>query len=935
MAWVDGNGTKHQGAPPNGPDGKPTQPYLPDDDANDNVPGGPTQQQINNNPAPVKAALDASTARQQEQDQKAAADQAAAAKLAAYNAHFQYGGTPGGAAAAAQTYQDKGQYAQTRQGDQINTTNADVDRNTSLGDRGNQNTVAGLLMSRANGSVPSVAEMQADRQIGQANAAQSSAAASARGPAALALAQQGAAANTATLDSGISNQAQINGAQEQQANTVAAANTLAGIRGQDASQQGQDFGQAKSQADINAAQRAENDRYSQGLYQDSIGINNSQLQAQGNQIGIETGATTAQGNRDSASNTADANRNSALAGTIAGGALTGGAILGSAVLGSGSKGSGNPADNGGALGNAGQGGGPENYGSGSGSGGDGTDFSMEGGGEGDPNDPNGRADGGPTQAGRPYLVGERGPEIIIPREDGYVLTAEQSHPLLHGSDYRMKQEIQPLTLGGVYADDIAPKRPVSDKEAARLASMFGGQKESNAAMLMGGPAVGDGRRREAEDMLESQRSRNDAMLAAGPSVGGHVLEDGRARDAEDRLATQRESNAAMLMAGPAVRRVADGTADSGYNTTLTDGSKGAYERWLDHNAPGDAGGDYDYRGAFAAGQARGGANGHFTDQFKKPNHETFSDESQYAPASPETAGHWAGDRYEAKGPPAWLRQNVESEKQSLGSFFADDDGSERYAYSDDRTKVVAAQREAFRAGLNHANQTSDTGTEPAPPTYMAERAERRQPAATERRAATPLARVDPEPQRAENARSQGVYNRSEAAGLAGPALGFGATLASNYGRTHEDLEQYDRNLESKQAPGAVLSSGPVTYSDERTKTGMGAERNMGLALAQGFKPYQYEYKPGFAEKERQEPGEKNVGPMAQDMASNSITGSAVKRAPNGLLMVDLPKATKVNSAGIGYLAQKQEEMQPSLASALAGVDKLHERVRELERGGRQ
>ncbi len=68
--------------------------------------------------------------------------------------------------------------------------------------------------------------------------------------------------------------------------------------------------------------------------------------------------------------------------------------------------------------------------------------------------------------------------------------------------------------------------------------------------------------------------------------------------------------------------------------------------------------------------------------------------------------------------------------------------------------------------------------------------------------------------------------------------------------------------------------------------------------------------------------------MAQDMASNSITGSAVKRGPDGLLMVDIPKMSKVNSAGIGYLAQKQEEMQPSLHSALEGVKRLHERVRD-------
>jgi hypothetical protein len=37
-----------------------------------------------------------------------------------------------------------------------------------------------------------------------------------------------------------------------------------------------------------------------------------------------------------------------------------------------------------------------------------------------------RAQGGPVQQGRPYMVGEKGPEIIIPRSDGDVLTNDDS-----------------------------------------------------------------------------------------------------------------------------------------------------------------------------------------------------------------------------------------------------------------------------------------------------------------------------------------------------------------------------------------------------------------------------------------------------------------------------------------------------------------------------
>lgn len=45
----------------------------------------------------------------------------------------------------------------------------------------------------------------------------------------------------------------------------------------------------------------------------------------------------------------------------------------------------------------------------------------------------GRADGGPISAGVPYMVGERGPEMIIPKSSGTVLTAGQTKLALGGA----------------------------------------------------------------------------------------------------------------------------------------------------------------------------------------------------------------------------------------------------------------------------------------------------------------------------------------------------------------------------------------------------------------------------------------------------------------------------------------------------------------------
>lgn len=52
--------------------------------------------------------------------------------------------------------------------------------------------------------------------------------------------------------------------------------------------------------------------------------------------------------------------------------------------------------------------------------------------------------------------------------------------------------------------------------------------------------------------------------------------------------------------------------------------------------------DYDLRGAWLSGAAKAG-NGHLPDTFKKPNHPTFSTQSQYSGRDGYTGGTWMGD----------------------------------------------------------------------------------------------------------------------------------------------------------------------------------------------------------------------------------------------------------------------------------------------------
>lgn len=86
-----------------------------------------------------------------------------------------------------------------------------------------------------------------------------------------------------------------------------------------------------------------------------------------------------------------------------------------------------------------------------------------------------------------------------------------------------------------------------------------------------------------------------------------------------------------------------------YATQLTAEQEAAYQRWratLPQNLQNEQ--DYDLRGAFlASAQADGRA--HMTDTFKKPNHITFSEGSQYStPQQP--GGRWVDTGRNALAP---------------------------------------------------------------------------------------------------------------------------------------------------------------------------------------------------------------------------------------------------------------------------------------------
>jgi hypothetical protein len=86
---------------------------------------------------------------------------------------------------------------------------------------------------------------------------------------------------------------------------------------------------------------------------------------------------------------------------------------------------------------------------------------------------------------------------------------------------------------------------------------------------------------------------------------------------------------------------------SRYNTPLSESELGGFEAWA--TAQSAAVGrdikrdlyDYDLQGWFKDNPGTDLKGGHLTDKYKKPNHPTFSQESQYHGMDGEQGGRWA------------------------------------------------------------------------------------------------------------------------------------------------------------------------------------------------------------------------------------------------------------------------------------------------------
>lgn len=74
-------------------------------------------------------------------------------------------------------------------------------------------------------------------------------------------------------------------------------------------------------------------------------------------------------------------------------------------------------------------------------------------------------------------------------------------------------------------------------------------------------------------------------------------------------------------------------------------------------------------------------------------------------------------------------------------------------------------------------------------------------------------------------------------------------------------------------------------------------------------PFSYAYKPGHAEEAGQAPGERNVGPMAQNMAADPVASTAIVERPDGMLAIDKDKALKLTMGGLSSLQSEVDALK--------------------------
>ncbi len=839
---------------------------YPKDDPDAEIPGPPAR------PADV-AGRDLTAEGQKESDDDAKRRQQlaeAAAAKAAYDARFQYGGYAGGAGHDVNFYQSVAGGAGQRHGAQIDYSNANGSRLNQGYDRAEQVGLAGAMRDRALGNAPSISQMQADRQMGQAAAEQSSAAASARGPAALALAQQGAAANTANMQSNISNQAQINAAQERTQAQQAAMGAYSGIRAGDAQMQGMDAQQAQAQASLEQQQHGLNDAYFNANSDRAVDINKVQLQAQMQKNAQEVGQQQAAAALAQNQSQFDDSRTDKYIGMGVGAAGAVGAGVLTSFLGGGKA---DPMT------------GPSSSVMGPNSGGD-APYGM----------PGSTSGGYDATTGAP-VAGTGGgydPDLMSDIKSKKNVSSLSAAAAARDSAYAGQNNNQ------FYAKLAEDKRQFNanrqDKYIGAGIGALGSIASAATSSLSDATA-----KKKTFELNGSMSSDEKTKTAKKPTAAELAADDEKIR----KFMADSPPPTAFRASEEEAKREADFDA-KGRELVKRDQEAAERNRKLDYIGAHDAGvrqeADSISRvpllGAYARRRADALANE--TEEQKIARAEAQMRDQQAllakrkavddaaSAALPGRVREWAAEQPVAAGWRPPLRQPLTFERE----YPTGDGPSGPVAMSDGDAKgnVVLLGNPDGR----ERHWDADVSNAPAV-------------------ASGGASLSGPSPKYSSGGGGGNESPKPKASGLAAAAASRKPTDAELERMGKEMLAaQQVQNDARLEAGAAVSPDGPPAWLQKEMEPQAQKADPMTDALASGLAPHSFEYKPEYAAAEGQQNGEKNVGIMAQNAEANPITGTIVERGDDGMRRINLKKAAGLSLAAAGHNAQKIREQQAQI-----------------------
>lgn len=191
------------------------------------------------------------------------------------------------------------------------------------------------------------------------------------------------------------------------------------------------------------------------------------------------------------------------------------------------------------------------------------------------------------------------------------------------------------TLQPWWQHDVAAKAGLESVPAqARLWTAMGPQTGVESAL--GAPKL---------ELLAKQIMKASRRLGVSPETARDLILAGKAGAGATAGAIVAPR---FFQSGEDEQYAEGGGVGDDYNTPVPD--EAAFQAWKAINTPQDTGVDYDLRGAYLSNMQRAD-NGHMGDRFKKPNHPTFSDQSQYATGDQRArAGSWQGETFVPPAP---------------------------------------------------------------------------------------------------------------------------------------------------------------------------------------------------------------------------------------------------------------------------------------------